>query len=102
MRSAGLEVETYASGTEFLKSMETHRPDCVVLDLHMPQMSGFEVQAWLAGLDPPVPVVIATGHDSSEARERAMATRPVAYLRKPIDEHVLLEAIAEAIGGASG
>jgi FixJ family two-component response regulator len=43
MRSVGLSVETFASGPEFLKSIETRLPDCVVLDLHMPHMNGFHV-----------------------------------------------------------
>ena len=46
--SAGFAVETYASGAEFLRSVDDHEPDCVVLDLHMPRMSGFEVQGALA------------------------------------------------------
>ncbi|HSP94149.1 MAG TPA: response regulator, partial [Thermoanaerobaculia bacterium] len=47
MRSAGIDVETFPSGAEFLQSLETHSPDCVVLDLHMPGLNGFEVQARL-------------------------------------------------------
>lgn len=80
--------------------MQSRRPDCVVLDLHMPHINGFEVQARLAGLVPPLPVIIATGHDSVEARERAIAAHPAAYLRKPLDEEVLLRAIEEAIANA--
>jgi FixJ family two-component response regulator len=101
MRSAGLNVETFASGAEFLASVATHRPDCVVLDLHMPHPNGFEVQSQLLRLTPPLPVVVITGQDSSEARERAMASNPSAYLRKPIDEKVLLDAVAAAIDEGS-
>ena len=96
LSSAGLDVETFCSGAAFLESLAHHRPDCVVLDLHMPLMNGFEVQARLAvprGLPVPVPVVIITGHDSDETRDRALATRPVAYLRKPVDDQTLLDAI---------
>jgi len=46
--SAGFAVETFASGAEFLHSLEDHEPDCVVLDVHMPEMSGFEIQGALA------------------------------------------------------
>ena len=48
LRSAALNVETFASGAEFLKSLEDQTPDCVVLDLQMPHMDGFEVQTQLA------------------------------------------------------
>jgi FixJ family two-component response regulator len=62
LRSADLDVETFPSGVEFLESLPTRRPDCVVLDLHMPLMDGFEVQARLAESSAPVPVVTITGH----------------------------------------
>jgi FixJ family two-component response regulator len=97
LRSAGMDVTTFASGTEFLDSLEKHRPDCVVLDLHMPLVNGFDVQARLAEAKAPVPVVIITGHDSVETRDRALTGRPVAYLRKPVDDQSLLDAIALAL-----
>jgi FixJ family two-component response regulator len=97
LRSAGLDVETFQSGVEFLESLATRRPDCVVLDLHMPSMTGFEVQAQLAESGATVPVVIITGHDSDETRERALAGQPAAYLRKPVNDQVLLGAIELAL-----
>ena len=97
LRSAGLEVETFPSGVEFLESLRIRRPDCVVLDLHMPVVNGFEVQARLSESDSPVPVVIITGHDSDETRDRALAGQPVAYLRKPVNDQVLLDAIELAL-----
>jgi len=97
LSSAGLEVETFPSGAEFLESLPTRRPDCVVLDLHMPVLDGFEVQARLAEFGTPVPVVIITGHDSDETRDRALAGYPVAYLRKPVNAQILLDAIELAL-----
>lgn len=97
LRSAGLDVETFPSGVEFLESLPIRRPDCVVLDLHMPLMNGFEVQARLAKSSAPVPVVIITGHDSTETRDRALAGRPMAYLRKPVNDQTLLDAIELAL-----
>ena len=97
LRSAGLEVETFPSGVEFLESLASRRPDCVVLDLHMPVVSGFEVQARLAESGGSVPVVIITGHDSDETRAQALSGMPVAYLRKPVNDQVLLDAIELAL-----
>jgi FixJ family two-component response regulator len=96
LRSAGVDVVTFPSGGEFLESLTTRRPDCVVLDLHMPVVTGFEVQARLA--ETGVPVVIITGHDSDETRAKALAGRPAAYLRKPVNDQVLLDAIELALG----
>ena len=96
MRSVGLSVETFGSGPEFLKSIETRLPDCVVLDLHMPHMNGFNVQALLARKYAALPVIIITGHDLPQARERAMENGASAFLRKPVLDHILLDAISAA------
>ena len=100
MRSAGLSVETFASGAEFLKSIDTRLPDCVVLDLHMPQMNGFTVQAHLARKCADLPVIIVTGHDLPNARDRAMAGGASAFLRKPVLDRILLGAISAATSSA--
>jgi two-component system, LuxR family, response regulator FixJ len=96
MRSTGLSVETFGSGTEFLQSIETRLPDCVVLDLHMPHMNGFDVQAHLARKHAALPVIIITGDDSPSARERAMGDGASAFFRKPVHDCVLLDAISAA------
>jgi FixJ family two-component response regulator len=96
LRSAGVDVESFPSGHEFLESLPDHQPDCVVLDLHMPVVNGFEVQDRLVEFG--VPVVIITGHDSDETRGKALAGHPAAYLRKPVNDQVLLDAIQLAMG----
>jgi len=97
IRSAGMGVSTFASGDEFLAALAHAVPDCVVLDLHMPGTTGFEVQDRLARLSCRVPVVVVTGHDTPEARARAIAGGAAAYLLKPVDERALLDAIHAAI-----
>ena len=101
MRSAGLSVETFGSGAEFLQSLETRLPSCVVLDLHMPDMNGFNVQAHLARKYAGLPVIIVTGHDFPKARERAMAGGASAFLRKPVHDGTLLDAISAATACAT-
>jgi FixJ family two-component response regulator len=98
--SAGFAVETYASGAEFLRSIEDHEPDCVVLDLHMPELSGFDVQAALAGSHAALPVVVITGHDTLESRTRALQLGAKVYLCKPVNDEALLAAIGTAIGSS--
>jgi FixJ family two-component response regulator len=97
LRSAGMDVETYPSGADFLDAMRTCEPDCLVLDLHMPGVNGFEVQSRLAQLGTRLPVVVVTGHDTPESNKRALAGGAAAYLLKPIDDRVLLDAIAAAV-----
>ena len=97
LRSAGLDAETFTSGRKFLHSLQDHPPDCVVLDLHMPEVDGFEVLSQLAQTPAQVPVVVISGRDTLRARERAIVGGATAYLRKPVDGQALLDAIAVAI-----
>jgi len=96
LRVAGLNVETFASGTEFLQSLENHTPDCVVLDLHMPETDGFEIECQLARADLRVPIAVITGRDTPGDHERVMKGGASAFLLKPVDGPALLAAIAAA------
>ena len=95
--SAGLVVRTFSGGKLFLDSLSACLPDCAVLDLHMPDMTGFEVLADLARTGSRVPVVIITGHDSPDAEDSARRGGAAAYLQKPVNDRVLLDAIAAAV-----
>src|SRR6188508_1530733 len=64
LRSAGMDVATFATGALFLTSLSTQHYDCLVLDLHMPELNGFDVQARLAAMESVPPVIIITGHDT--------------------------------------
>jgi FixJ family two-component response regulator len=97
MLSVGLEVEAFTSGAAFLESLKTHSPDCVVLDLHMPEMSGFDVQARLAQSGKKLPIVTITGHDTPESQQRVMEAGASAYLRKPMNDKALLDAVLAAV-----
>ena len=96
LRSAGMEVETFPSGREFLEALGRSRPDFLVLDLHMPAMNGFEVCEELQRTGVHLPVAIITGHDAPEYRARAVAVGVAAYLPKPIDDKELIGVIAAA------
>ncbi len=104
MRSAGIAAQAFASGEEFLNSLQHGQPDCVILDLHMPDTTGFEVQARLQKDWPEVAVIVVTGHHSVETQARAMQCRPAAYLLKPMNDSTLLDAISSALlaRGAAG
>jgi FixJ family two-component response regulator len=97
LSSAGFATEAFESGAQFVQSIGEQTPACVVLDLHMPGLSGFDVQQQLVERHPEVPVVIITGHDTAEARRRAVSLGARAYLSKPVDGDALLLAISEAL-----
>lgn len=98
LRSAGLTAETFLTGADFLCFLETTQPDCVVLDLTMMPMNGFEILERLALEGSKLPVIIITGDGSEETYERAMENNIVAYLLKPVDAQVLLDVIAGVVG----
>ena len=94
--SAGLDVDVFCAGRAFLDALSSRRPDCVVLDLHMPGMNGFDIQAHLAQSGLNIPVVAITGHDTPEVEARILAAGAAAYLRKPVQGTLLLDAIMAA------
>jgi FixJ family two-component response regulator len=97
LRSAGLRAKTFPGGDEFLRFLQTARPACVVLDLHMPGMNGFAVLERLAQIGSTLPVIVITGDDDEKTYAKALEAGVKVYLRKPVDEQVLLDAIAPAI-----
>jgi FixJ family two-component response regulator len=97
LRAAGLEAHGYANGQEFLTAAAERRPDCVVLDLHMPGMSGLQVLRKLKATGLLLPIVVITAHDEPETREQCLSTGARAYLRKPLEDRLLLNAISAAM-----
>ena len=98
LRAAGFAVETFATAREFLDSARWAQTACLVLDIHLPGMSGLELQEHLAVSGAPIPIVFITAHDDATVRERASRAGAVGYLRKPFDQGTLIEAIGRAIG----
>jgi FixJ family two-component response regulator len=95
LRAAGLDAEGYASGQDFFAA--DRRADCVVLDLHMPVMSGLQILKRIRQTTKRLPVVVITAHDQAETRDECIAAGAAAYLRKPLDERLLLNAISAAL-----
>lgn len=94
LQAAGYPARAFASGSEFLEAWHFHRPDCLVLDLQMPGLSGTEVQQALRMAGTRFPIVIITAHDSPSLREDCMSAGAIAYLRKPLDIRALIQAVS--------
>lgn len=97
IRSAGLQVETFASAQEFLARPGAEAPSCLVLDLQMPGLSGLDLQKRMAEAGLEIPIVFLTGHGNIPASVQAMKAGAVEFLTKPFEEQDLLQAIQEAI-----
>lgn len=98
MRSAGYEARAFAGAEGYLDDVEAATAGCVILDLHMPGMSGLELQEIMARREPAVPVIVLTACEDAELRAKALAAGAAIVLRKPCDAAVLLRAVSDAIG----
>ena len=101
LKSAQYRVHTFASAEEFRLSGFKDRPGCLLLDVRLPGMSGFELREELLASGARMPVIFVTGHDRAGMEERAMRLGATAYLRKPFDEEALLGAVCIAMKSQS-
>ena len=97
LRAAGYHAFTYPSAEAFLQDEGRVCPDCILLDIQLGGMSGFELQTRLASTGSTIPVIFITAHDDPETREQARQTDCVAYLRKTDPGQAVLDAIRRAV-----
>jgi len=95
LRSRAFRVQTYESGQEFLAALPAGLPDCLVVDLQMPEMNGLELQQHLVSNGIAIPTILITAHGDVELRDQPSL---VASLRKPLQEKALFDAINKAVG----
>ena len=97
MRSLGMQVETFASGREFLSCQVPDGPACVVLDVQLSGENGLVLQDTLRTSERRLPIIFLTGHGTVPICARALKAGAIDFLLKPVDERDLLEAIARAL-----
>jgi len=97
---AGFTAETFASGREVLDSGLSRGSGCLVIDVHLGDMTGFELYRSLVANGTRPPVIFITAHEDSEAEEYAWRAGAVAYLRKPVPTSAFLTAIERALRDA--
>ena len=97
LTAAGFTVRTYGTGTDLLADLESNTPACIVLDVRMPGQSGFEIQEALARRGISLPIVFLTGYAEIPETVRAIRDGAVDFLTKPIEQHVLVEAVSRAV-----
>jgi FixJ family two-component response regulator len=97
LTASGFRVRTFPSAETFLGSVTCADAACLVVDVHLGGLSGFELQERLAAEGCRVPTLFITGRDDATTRERARLAGAVDYLSKPFDETRLLAAIHRAL-----
>jgi FixJ family two-component response regulator len=97
MRSVGFGVKVFSSAEEFLNSDDPRKTNCLILDVRMPGMDGFELQRRLEAGQYEIPVIFVTAHGDEDLRQRALIAGAVDYLLKPFSEEALLNAVQAAL-----
>ena len=100
LRASGMESVTFASAEEYLERADASVVDCVVLDIQLGGMSGFDLQSKLAVTHPDLPVIFLSAHEESETLARARIAG-CAFVRKAEPGRVLLETIRGAVARRS-
>ena len=97
MELVGLRCEVFASPRKFLERKTADTVSCLVLDVRLPEMSGLDFQAELAGTHADIPIIFITGHGDIPMSVRAMKAGAVEFLTKPVREQTLLDAVRDAL-----
>ena len=97
LRSVDLEVETFGSAAEFLRTTLPDAPSCLVLDVRLPGLSGLDFQSELAKNGIHIPIIFVTGHGDIPMTVKAMKAGAVEFLTKPFRDQDMLDAIQVAL-----
>ena len=95
--AAGWQPETFSSAQEFLERSRVSAPNCLILDLNLPDLNGLDLQHRIAGDRFDTPIIFITGYGDVPTTVRAMKEGAVEFLTKPFSDEVLLAAISSAI-----
>ncbi len=97
VKSVGLQAETFSSAHQFLETILSDRPGCLVLDIRMPGLSGLDLQSELQKMHVSLPIIFITGHGTVPMSVRAMKAGAIDFLSKPFEDQELLDTIQQAI-----
>jgi FixJ family two-component response regulator len=95
--SLGYDARSFESAEQFVESEFIRQTACVITDLHMPGLSGLDLQARLRSEGHKIPVIFVTAYPNDAHRTRAFAEGAVGFLTKPYDERSLVDCIQRAI-----
>ncbi|MBF0505455.1 MAG: response regulator [Nitrospirae bacterium] len=97
LRSSGLKAVSFTTGGEFIRFAMHQTFDCLILDIHMPGLDGFQVQDRLESMGIKVPIVFITALGDPDIQVKAIAKGAAGYLQKPFTDKALLDRITDAI-----
>jgi FixJ family two-component response regulator len=98
LSASSFDIKSYGSARDFLKSLQLGTPDCLVVDLHMPELTGFDLQRQLMRSGINIPTIVITAYNEPGLRERCQSAGAAAFLLKPVDGSTLIGSINAATG----
>jgi FixJ family two-component response regulator len=101
VRSLGYKATVFASAEDFLKAPECKTADCLIADIQMPGMSGFDLHRELARQRPNLPIIFISAFPEEQVRQQAMAGGATCLLSKPFDGDMLIACIEKALAAKS-
>jgi FixJ family two-component response regulator len=96
LSARAFQIRTYTSARAFLSALPDGVPECLIVDLQMPDMTGLELQRHLMRNGIRIPTIVITAHNEAGARERCESAGAAAFLAKPLQDTSLLAAIDDA------
>lgn len=97
LKSMGFIAETFQSAVDFLESNRLHNTSCLIADVQLPGMTGFELYEHLVGSGTTVPTILITAYPDDKDRARALLAGVSCYLPKPFNENELLVCLMSAL-----
>jgi FixJ family two-component response regulator len=94
LHAHGVDARSYSSARDFLEALPYGMPDCLIVDVNMPHMSGLELQRELLHLDARIPTIVVTACDDKSYRDQCRVLGAMAYLVKPVSPDALIAAIS--------
>ena len=101
IESLGFRVNAFSCAMDFRASPAVADTACVIADVHMPQMSGWELYQRLAAQGRDIPTILITAYPNEAVRARALSEGVIGYLIKPFNDDALIECVRSALRGAA-
>lgn len=97
IKVSGYKARTFGTAREFIDSGHSQGPGVLILDVRMPEMSGLKLQKYLIDSGSDMPIIFITAHDDVQVRRMALEAGAIEFLRKPIEDQMLLDAVQQAL-----
>lgn len=102
VKSSGHNVLSYDSGLRYLDdAVQADRPDCIIVDIHMPEINGLELYGIIKTRYPDIPMIFITGFPDQVMAEKARTLQSNGFFTKPLDTDALLDCIDKAVALAT-